>query len=47
MILTENGGFSRSNPFVRMLGWVERAGYRYADEIVATMPNLRPTSQQF
>ena len=42
MILTENGGFSRSNPFVRMLGWVERAGYRYADEIVATMPNLRP-----
>ena len=42
MILTENGGFSPANPFVRALGWVERAGYRHADAIVATMPNLRP-----
>lgn len=42
LVLTENGGFSPSNPFVRMLGWVERVGYRHADEIVATMPNLGP-----
>jgi glycosyltransferase involved in cell wall biosynthesis len=40
LILTENGGFSRRNVFVRLLGWVESIGYRYADRIVGTMPNL-------
>jgi glycosyltransferase involved in cell wall biosynthesis len=40
LVLTENGGFKRKNPFVKILGLIERLGYRYADKIVATMPNL-------
>jgi glycosyltransferase involved in cell wall biosynthesis len=40
LILTENGGFSRFNPFVRILSLVEWLGYKYSDHIVATMPNL-------
>lgn len=41
LTITEEGGFSRYNPFVVGLAWVERLGYRYADAIVGTMPNLR------
>jgi glycosyltransferase involved in cell wall biosynthesis len=40
LILTENGGFSRYNPFVLALALIERLGYRYSDRIVGTMPNL-------
>ena len=40
LTLTEQGGFSKFNPFVFLLGWVEKLGYRYADAIVGTMPNL-------
>jgi glycosyltransferase involved in cell wall biosynthesis len=40
LTLTEEGGLSRWNPFVLMLGLVERVGYRLADEVVGTMPNL-------
>jgi glycosyltransferase involved in cell wall biosynthesis len=40
LILTENGGFKRKNPFVQALGIIEWFGYKYADWIVATMPNL-------
>jgi glycosyltransferase involved in cell wall biosynthesis len=40
LILTENGGFSRYNPFVLALGMVERLGYMYSDRIVGTMPGL-------
>ena len=40
LVLTENGGFRSINPFVRALGLIEWLGYRYADRIVATMPNL-------
>jgi glycosyltransferase involved in cell wall biosynthesis len=40
LILTENGGFIKQNPFVRALGLIEWLGYKYADWIVATMPNL-------
>ena len=40
LILIENGGFSVRNPFVRFLGLLEWAGYKYADQIVGTMPNL-------
>jgi glycosyltransferase involved in cell wall biosynthesis len=40
LILTENGGFSRRNLFVRALGFVEWLGYKYSDRIVGTMPNL-------
>ena len=41
LVLTENGGFSRRNPLVHLLAFVEWLGYRYADRIVGTMPNLR------
>ena len=40
LTMTEEGGFSPRNPFVRLLGWVERKGYRESDVIVGTMPNL-------
>lgn len=40
LTITEEGGFSRWNPLVLGLGAVEWLGYRYADAIVGTMPNL-------
>jgi glycosyltransferase involved in cell wall biosynthesis len=40
LTIVEEGGFSEKNPFVRMLAWIERLGYRKADWIVGTMPNL-------
>lgn len=40
LTITEVGGFKPSNPFVWGLGVVERLGYKYADAIVGTMPNL-------
>jgi glycosyltransferase involved in cell wall biosynthesis len=40
LTMVEEGGFSRFNPFVLLLGWVERLGYRKADCVVGTMPNL-------
>ena len=40
LTITEEGGFSRWNPLVLGLGFIERLGYRYADAIVGTMPNL-------
>lgn len=40
LTIIEEGGFSPRNPFVLALGWIERLGYRQADAIVGTMPNL-------
>ncbi len=40
LTITEEGDFSRWNPLVLGLGLIERLGYRYADAIVGTMPNL-------
>jgi glycosyltransferase involved in cell wall biosynthesis len=40
LTLTEEGGVGRWNPFVLLLGFIERLGYRRADEVVGTMPNL-------
>jgi glycosyltransferase involved in cell wall biosynthesis len=40
LTITEEGGFSRWNPLVLGLGFIEKVGYRYADAIVGTMPNL-------
>ncbi len=40
LTITEEGGFKPSNPFVWGLSVVERLGYKYADAIVGTMPNL-------
>jgi glycosyltransferase involved in cell wall biosynthesis len=40
LLLIEAGGHSPRHPLVVLLGWVERLGYRRADLIVGTMPNL-------
>ncbi|WP_156523508.1 glycosyltransferase family 4 protein [Dietzia sp. 111N12-1] len=40
LTLTEEGGFSSRNLFVRLLSRLERFGYEKADVIVGTMPNL-------
>jgi len=40
LTLVEEGGFSKWNPLVLMLGWVEKIGYKYSDLIVGTMPKL-------
>lgn len=40
LVLVETGGFNRWNPFVVLLGWIEKLGYRHSDIIVGTMPNL-------
>jgi len=41
LTLVEEGGYSPRNPFVMAFRAVELLAYRYADEIVGTMPNLR------
>jgi len=40
LTLVEEGGFARWNPLTVFLAWVERFGYRHADLVVGTMPNL-------
>jgi len=40
LTITEEGGFSPHNPLVLGLGFIEKLGYKYADAIVGTMPNL-------
>ncbi len=40
LTITEEGGFSKRNPFVKLLAAVERFGYAHSDAIVGTMPNL-------
>ena len=40
LTITEEGGYSRRNPLVMGLALIERLGYRYADAVVGTMPNL-------
>ncbi len=40
LTIVEEGGYSKKNPFVMMLSFVERIGYKYSNLIVGTMPNL-------
>jgi len=40
LTIIEEGGYSKRNLFVKVLGWIERFGYKNADIIVGTMPNL-------
>lgn len=40
LTIVQEGGFSRYNPVILILAWIERVGYQYADVIVGTMPNL-------
>jgi glycosyltransferase involved in cell wall biosynthesis len=42
LVLVEEGGFKRWNPFVWALGLVEKFGYANSDAVVGTMPNLAP-----
>jgi len=46
LTITEEGGFKPLNPFVWGLGVIERLGYKHADAIVGTMPNLGEHVQQ-
>lgn len=41
LTIVEEGGFSPWNPLVMLLGMAEKFGYRHADVIVGTMPNLQ------
>lgn len=41
LTLVEEGGFSPSNPFVKILGSIEKWGYRKSDLVVGTMPNIQ------
>lgn len=38
--LMELGGYSKWNPLILFLSWIEKLGYKKADAIVGTMPNL-------
>ena len=40
LTVIEIGGFSQWNPMVIFMNWLERFGYRKADAVVGTMPNL-------
>lgn len=40
LVLVDEGGMSPRHPLVRLLEWIERWGYRHADLVGGTMPNL-------
>ena len=40
LTLTEEGGFSKKNPLILFLYFLELIGYKYSDHIIGTMPNL-------
>lgn len=40
LTIVEEGGFAPESPLVKALAYVERIGYKHADAIVGTMPNL-------
>lgn len=46
LTLTEEFGVSKWNPMVLLMGLFERIGYKKADLIVGTMPNLREHVQE-
>ena len=41
LTLVEEGNFSQKNPFIIFLKFIEKFGYKKADFIVGTMPNLK------
>lgn len=41
LTLIEECGISRWNPLILLMAWVEKLGYKKADLIVGTMPNLK------
>ncbi|MBK8055149.1 MAG: glycosyltransferase family 4 protein [Saprospiraceae bacterium] len=40
LTLIEIGSYSRYNPIILFLGFIEQLGYKYADNIIGLMPNL-------
>ena len=40
LTLIEEGGFSRYNPAILLISWLEKLGYMRSDGIIGTMPNL-------
>ena len=41
LTMIEEGNYSKSNIFVKILGYIEKIGYKYSDNIVGTMPNIK------
>lgn len=41
LTLIEEGGYSKFNPFIIVLSFIEKLGYNYSDIIIGTMPNLK------
>lgn len=41
LTLVDIGGYSEKNLFVKALAWIEKFGYKNANAIVGTMPNLK------
>jgi hypothetical protein len=41
LTLVEIGKYSSNNPFIILLGYIEKLGYNSADAIVGSMPNLK------
>lgn len=41
LTLVEDAGMSRFNPFIMLMGIIERIAYKYSQGIVGTMPNLK------
>lgn len=41
LTLVEVGGYSKSHPAVKLLGWVEKIGYKYADLMISTLANAK------
>jgi len=39
--LIELGGYSPNHPFMRMMDWLERYGYKNADRVVSVLPNAK------
>lgn len=40
LTLIEEGGYSPTNPLVKILSWIERWGYKKSDLTIGTMPNI-------
>jgi glycosyltransferase involved in cell wall biosynthesis len=41
LTMVVEGGYSKWNPFIILLSIVEKMGYKYADIVIGTMPNLK------
>jgi len=44
--ITEASNFKASNPLIKLLAWIEKFGYKNADVLVGTMPNLKEHAEK-